>query len=348
MVGHDGSHPDLSDFRPSGLAMDPASNPLLDLHLGPDLALDAHSHPAFMTQWSSSDPQDFYYPHYPSRLANDQDAWNPVQVTGVPHSSSMSHMNAPPVGDQDCAFPKPHYSTPSESGSQYMGSFHSADSGYGSHSVVASSYPVDSTSSPQIGAKEHSFGEPVAYLDQPHVGAGSVFTSDFGEPQSFDTVVKCDHPACSWMGKCPSDKRYVNELISLYALFSSNFFFLDYAWNVTNFPRKHEARHKKSFKCDELNCPRKEGFGTINDLARHKKCVHNKDPERGPKMSYLCFGKDCPRPNKKWPRLDNFKQHLSRMHHGEDADALLKRFDFFRVTAMVARLLTSDQIYGLV
>ncbi|CAI7650773.1 unnamed protein product [Penicillium pancosmium] len=42
-------------------------------------------------------------------------------------------------------------------------------------------------------------------------------------------------------------------------------------------------------------------------------------------MMYLCFGKNCPRPNKRWPRLDNFKQHLSRMHHEEDADALLKK-----------------------
>lgn len=227
MVGPDGSHPDLSDFRPSGLTMDPASNPLLDLHLGTDLALDAHSHPSFLTQWSSSEPQDFYYLNYPPRLANDQDAWNPVQVTGVPHSSSVSHMNAPPVGDSDCAFPKPHYSTPSESGSQYKGSFHSADSGYGSagcatHSIVASSYTVDSTSSPQIAAQEPGLGESVAFLDQPHVGAESMFTGDISEMQSFDTVVKCDHPTCSWMGKCPSDKRYAADW-GLRFVFSSSF-----------------------------------------------------------------------------------------------------------------------------
>lgn len=98
-----------------------------------------------------------------------------------------------------------------------------------------------------------------------------------------------------------------------------------YGKNPADLARKHDARHRKLFKCDEPNCPRKEGFGTINDLARHKKCVHNKEPERGPKMMYLCFGKNCPRPNKKWPRLDNFKQHLSRMHHEEDGDALLKK-----------------------
>ncbi|KAK1139109.1 hypothetical protein N8T08_001295 [Aspergillus melleus] len=100
---------------------------------------------------------------------------------------------------------------------------------------------------------------------------------------------------CPWTGKCPSDKR------------------------------KHEARHRKLFKCDEPHCPRKEGFGTINDLARHKKCVHKQDPERGPKMLFMCFGHNCPRKDKRWPRLDNFRQHLTRMHHDEDIDDLLKR-----------------------
>lgn len=296
MVGHDG-HPDLSDLRP-GLALgDSASNPLLDLHLGSDLALDAHSHPSFMNQWSA-EPQDFYYSHYPSRLAGDQDAWTPLQVTGVPHPP-VSHMNIPPVGDPDCGFSKPHYSPPSESGSQYMGSFHSADSGYGSngcatHSVVTSSYGMDSMSSPQISAKEHSFGEQMPLFDQTQLGPASMLRSDLSDSQ-LDISVKCDHPACSWIGKCPSDKR------------------------------KHEARHRKLFKCDEPGCPRKEGFGTINDLARHKKCVHNKEPERGPKMMYMCFGKNCPRPDKRWPRQDNFKQHLNRMHGEEDADALLRK-----------------------
>ncbi|KAJ5820551.1 hypothetical protein N7474_006142 [Penicillium riverlandense] len=74
-----------------------------------------------------------------------------------------------------------------------------------------------------------------------------------------------------------------------------------------------------------LTVPVKKGSATINDLARHKKCVHNKKPERGPKMVYMCFGKQCSRRDKTWPRLDNFRQHLTRMHGDEDADLLLKR-----------------------
>lgn len=84
-------------------------------------------------------------------------------------------------------------------------------------------------------------------------------------------------------------------------------------------------RPKRLFKCDDPDCPPSESFGTINDLAFHKRWVHNKEPERRPKMMYMCFGVNCPRPNKRWPRLDNFKQHLSRMHHEEDGEVLLER-----------------------
>ncbi|KAJ6013994.1 hypothetical protein N7540_008585 [Penicillium herquei] len=287
MVGSMGSHQDLSEFRPNLSLGDSASNPL-ELHLSPDL--DSSQNPPFLNHWPSA-PQDLYYPSYPaSRLTANQDAWNPLLAAGVPQSTSV-----PPIHMvDDGVFTKPHYRTPSDAGSQYMGSLHSADSGYGSISGAPHTVPsyVDSLSSPQLG-NEHAFVESMPLFDPSRMGSGSIF-QDYGDAP-FETSVKCDHPSCSWIGKCPSDKR------------------------------KHEARHRKLFKCDEPNCPRKEGFGTINDLARHKKCVHNKEPERGPKMMYLCFGKDCPRPNKKWPRLDNFKQHLSRMHAEEDAEVLLKR-----------------------
>lgn len=212
MVGHDGLQPqsDLLDFKQSALTLDdPASNPLLELHLPDFASLETQSQPIFSNQWSSSsEPQKFYYPNYSSsRLASDQDAWSPLQVTGVPNSSTVSHMNISAMGDPDCGFVKPHYSTPSESGSQYMGSFHSADSGYGTHSVVTSSYGVDSMSSPQIAAQEHGFGETLAVFDRSHVGTGPFF--DYSSSYSLDTAVKCDHPTCSWVGKCPSDKRYI-------------------------------------------------------------------------------------------------------------------------------------------
>ncbi|KAF7517574.1 hypothetical protein PCG10_001152 [Penicillium crustosum] len=296
MVGHEGH--DMSDSK-SSLPFD-AANPLLDLQLG---SLDPTLNP-LLGQWPSHS-RDLYYSQYThSRLTGDQDAWNPLLATGVPAASSISHMNMPAqMPDQDCCFSHHRYSEPSENGSQYMDSYHSTDSGYGAtscatQSVVASSYSVDS-SSPHMDMAENMSTESGSSFDRPQYGSVSEpsYTSEFmsSPSQLVDTSMRCEHPSCKWVGKCPSDKR------------------------------KHEARHKKQFKCDVPNCPRKDGFGTINDLARHKKCVHNKEPERGPKMTYMCFGANCPRPNKRWPRLDNFKQHLNRMHHEEDGEALLKK-----------------------
>ncbi|KAJ5177517.1 Zinc finger C2H2 [Penicillium coprophilum] len=297
MAGNEGH--DLFDPKSSNLPFD-AANPLLDLQLG---SLDPTLHHSLLSQWPSHS-RDLYYPRYTHpRLTGDQDAWNPLLATGVPATSSISHMNMPAqVPDQDCCFSQ-HYSEPSESGSQYIDSHHSADSGYGgtsctTQSVVASSYGMES-SSPQMDMTDNMSAESKPSFDRLKYGSVSEesYTSEFmGSPsQLVDASMRCEHPSCKWVGKCPSDKR------------------------------KHEARHKKLFKCDVPNCPRKDGFGTINDLARHKKCVHNKEPERGPKMMYMCFGAHCPRPNKKWPRLDNFKQHLNRMHQEEDGEALLKK-----------------------
>lgn len=205
------------DAHPPTLTMGDSAS-LLDLHLNTDLSsLEAHPqthNQSFLGQWSSSSEQNFYYPHhYPSRLTGAQDAWNPLQVTGVP-STGMSHLNVSPGGD-DYAFHKPHYRTPSDSGSQYMGSLISGDSGYASNncaqSVVASSYGMDS--SPHLSAKDHGFkfGEALALYDQqqPHgMGAGNMFMKDDCSSSSLSLEsVKCDHPACSWIGKCPSDKR---------------------------------------------------------------------------------------------------------------------------------------------
>lgn len=216
MAGQDGpySHPDLTVCRQSGLNLDSTPHPLLDLDLA---SIEPRSQPAFLwsfTSTSSAEPHDFYHPYYhSSRLAADQDAWSPLQVTGVPtNPSSMSHMNMA-IGDRE-GYPKHHYRTPSESGSQYMGSWHSEDSGYGgsnscaTHSVVTSSYGVDSMSSPQIGLKEQGFGESLATFNQAFVSP-PIFTAGLvGSP---DESIKCDHPACKWVGKCPSDKRYTHK-----------------------------------------------------------------------------------------------------------------------------------------
>jgi hypothetical protein len=67
------------------------------------------------------------------------------------------------------------------------------------------------------------------------------------------------------------------------------------------------------------------GFPNINDLERHQKSVHHMSPKHGKSKDYKCFGDGCPRHDKVWPRLDNFKQHLKKVHKNENIDSLLRR-----------------------
>ena len=74
-------------------------------------------------------------------------------------------------------------------------------------------------------------------------------------------------------------------------------------------------RHEKPFHCKVTGCPRsREGFGTKNDLDRHKRSVHSDLSVSGPR--YVCRHAPCNTkdPAKIWPRADNFRSHLHRVH----------------------------------
>ncbi|KAI8950647.1 hypothetical protein F4801DRAFT_331600 [Xylaria longipes] len=77
--------------------------------------------------------------------------------------------------------------------------------------------------------------------------------------------------------------------------------------------KKHDQRHKKPFKCDVKECVRRiEGFSTTNDLDRHKRSVHPESQTLGNR--YMCQIGTCKSKAKIWPRADNFKAHLKRVH----------------------------------
>ncbi|KIV99496.1 uncharacterized protein PV09_08802 [Verruconis gallopava] len=86
--------------------------------------------------------------------------------------------------------------------------------------------------------------------------------------------------------------------------------------------KKHMLIHEKPHKCDVSGCSRTEGFGTVNDLNRHKASVHKILSKA---RKFQCAVPGCKTPGKIWPRLDNFKQHLERMHKD------------FNVTDMIAQ-----------
>lgn len=205
MVGHDTSnlsHSDLDD--PSKHRRLAFGDSLLDLSLGADLS------PSPFLWSSSTEPHALSFsPFTTSHRASDQDAWSPLQVTGVPDnpSSSLLSMNVA-VGD---GFSQYNYHTASECDSQYIGSFHSTDSGYdtagcSTQPVVNSSYGMDGTPSSQIDAKDQT-----AFLDQslPPYTANCDNVSNLSHlrSESYGDPFKCGHLYCSWFGKCPADKR---------------------------------------------------------------------------------------------------------------------------------------------
>ncbi|KAJ6783641.1 hypothetical protein PWT90_05803 [Aphanocladium album] len=78
--------------------------------------------------------------------------------------------------------------------------------------------------------------------------------------------------------------------------------------------------HRGVFQCSIKS---KEGFSTPNDLQRHKASVHKEAS-----FGYLCSHPDCTRSGEKskiWPRKDNFRTHLLKVHKieitPEEADA---------------------------
>lgn len=80
-------------------------------------------------------------------------------------------------------------------------------------------------------------------------------------------------------------------------------------------------KHLKPHKCTQHGCLREsQGFTTSNDLNRHIQSVHPNIIV--PDARYWeCLVPLCKLSSKQWPRLDNFRSHLKRMHGLEGLDA---------------------------
>lgn len=87
-------------------------------------------------------------------------------------------------------------------------------------------------------------------------------------------------------------------------------------------------KHDKPNKCDVLGCIRVDGFSTINDLQRHQKSKHGTISLDSITTSFKCASPSCKNQEKIWPRRDNFKQHIIRMHKDEDVTELIARHVF--------------------
>lgn len=86
-------------------------------------------------------------------------------------------------------------------------------------------------------------------------------------------------------------------------------------------------QHKRPFTCEDVSCDRyNDGFGTSNDLERHRACVHGLQQRCGTTVGYICVACEQMHPTRKWwARKDNFKSHIKRRHRGWDLEQLVQR-----------------------
>lgn len=83
-----------------------------------------------------------------------------------------------------------------------------------------------------------------------------------------------------------------------------------------NSTTEKSKKKKKQHHCMD-GCPEK-AFTTSNDLERHRRTVHNKI-NKGERV-WSCIIGNCSTGRKVWARMDNFKQHMSRMHNQNNAE----------------------------
>ncbi|KAK8042008.1 hypothetical protein PG993_006531 [Apiospora rasikravindrae] len=176
-----------------------------------------------------------------------------------------------------------------------------SDSGYGSHaakqSVTATSLydePMDrNTETQSLAGHLSEFHFPTSYGHGMEYMAKNTSPGDWGmAPQQ-----PLQQQARPFEGKgiiCETCKKTVKTNSEL---------------------KKHRQRHTKPFTCNVPGCGRTEGFSTPNDLDRHKRSVH---PEESPVGSrFQCPHGSCKNKDKIWPRADNFRAHLKRVHRIE-------------------------------
>lgn len=96
--------------------------------------------------------------------------------------------------------------------------------------------------------------------------------------------------------------------------------------------RKHGLRHTKPYICEVQGCSRTEGFSTTNDLDRHTRSKHPSVLlENASAKKFRCHVPGCKSKDKAWPRLDNFRSHLKRVHQSqlgseEAFDQMIRRY----------------------
>lgn len=265
-----------------------------------------------------------------SRFQNDPGPWTPQRIGGdvAQHPQAPRYQGSYGSNYFPATVPSQYREPPrSELGSSTTGR-NLVDSGYGSRSLatksVRSAEPMDQSQSCQSLIED--VNDMRVYPDETftsHIQGNDLgLTNEVSYPyplpatepaESPPVPLICTHPDCGNESKNLSEYKY--------ATFSC----ADRSLELIKFIRKHQLRHTKPFRCQEPGCPRKDGFSTKNDLERHRKSLHKIAPKNPTDRSFRCAATNCPKRDKIWPRLDNFRQHCTRMHADENVDDLVTK-----------------------
>lgn len=218
--------------------------------------------------------------------------WVPKGVTDIPHEERVQtrqtgNRSALSFGTQ---YRQPN---PSDAGSAQYGGVPNSDSGYGTRRSVGNT----SVYSADIPERDQDCQSLIGHIEtyQPFYNYSEVLTPRPGRvTESWNSAASATAGPEIAQLVCPTCGKGVKTQSEL---------------------KKHDLRHRKPFKCKFPDCPRTEGFSTTNDLDRHTRSKHPSVRDAGVAKMYRCPVPGCKSKDKAWPRLDNFRSHLRRVHH---------------------------------
>ncbi|KAH8194605.1 hypothetical protein TruAng_011224 [Truncatella angustata] len=172
---------------------------------------------------------------------------------------------------------------------------------------------------------------PGSQIGQTQVSNGYVFSGHYREsisPSECDTAPPGPMPSDSGYGShrpkhsiattsiCYDDSLDTQENTSIVGNFA---FTMDpNQWVQPQGQRPASAMQRftnsegKELICETCRCTRADGFSTSNDLDRHKRSCHPGEFATG--TFYRCDLGACRNKEKIWPRADNFRAHIRRVH----------------------------------
>lgn len=157
-----------------------------------------------------------------------------------------------------------------------------------------------------VHSRERSLLSPYSGYSMATEAPGAAAPLELGNTASHKFKLRCSVP------ECPQNLEFPSES-ALRSVPSSPTTSLTPA--LTN-PRKHEAKHSKTFICQVANC-KHTLFGDKGGLDRHNREVHGSAGSQ----TYCCPVTTCKRHVRGFPRKYNLFEHQKRCHPSQSPNS---------------------------